>query len=315
MHLAASLLLVTAHVLSAVQTAPSKDAQPAAPGSSSSAVYVPQRVFDTQRRTFTDFETMVADLSHVDVTLIGEQHDNPNTHGLEAAVLQGLLRRKVPVTVSLEMFERDVQSSVDAYLHGTLSEDEFLKGARPWPRYATDYRSLVELAKVQKWPVVAANVPRKYASQVAKGGLGTLDTLGTQERESAARELRCPLDGYFDRFAENMQRHPDPSASKLSPADQRATTERYYQAQCVKDETMAESIAAVLDRQDHRGVVVHFTGSFHSDFGTGTTERLRRRLPGRRITVVSMVPVEDLDNLMPSEEDLKRAEYLVYTLK
>jgi uncharacterized iron-regulated protein len=314
MNLAASLLLVAAHVLTASQTVPSKDAQPAAPGSSSAA-YVPQRVFDTTRGTFTDFETMVADLSHADVTLIGEQHDSSNTHGLEAAVLQGLLRRKVPVTVSLEMFERDVQPSVDAYLRGAMSEEEFLKGSRPWPRYATDYRSLVELAKVQKWAVVAANVPRKYASQVAKGGLGTLEALDAQERTSAARELRCPLDGYFDRFAENMERHSDSSGAKSSPAEQRAMTERYYQAQCVKDETMAESIAAVLGRQDHRGVVVHFTGSFHSDFGTGTTERVRRRLPGRRIAVVSMLPVEDLDNLSPVEEDLKRAEYLVYTLK
>src|SRR5512134_2482948 len=80
------------------------------------AVYVPQRVYDTSRRAFSDFETMLADLARADVVLVGEQHDDPNTHRLEAAVLQGLLRRGTGITVSLEMFERDVQGVLDAYL-------------------------------------------------------------------------------------------------------------------------------------------------------------------------------------------------------
>jgi uncharacterized iron-regulated protein len=37
-----------------------------------SSGYVPQRVFDTRRRTFTDFEAMIADLTRADVVLVGE---------------------------------------------------------------------------------------------------------------------------------------------------------------------------------------------------------------------------------------------------
>src|SRR5690242_3491254 len=81
-----------------------------APGS-----YVPQRVFDTRRATFTDFETMAADLARADVVLIGEQHDDGNTHRLELAILEGLARRNVAVALSLEMFERDVQGALDTY--------------------------------------------------------------------------------------------------------------------------------------------------------------------------------------------------------
>ena len=47
----------------------------------------------------------------------------------------------------------------------------------------------------------------------------------------------------------------------------------------------------------------------------GTVERTRRRLPGRRIVVISMLPVASLDGLSPSGEDLQRADYLVYTVK
>jgi uncharacterized iron-regulated protein len=286
--------------------------------SQSQPVYVPERVYDTRLNAFADFESMLAALSAVDVVFVGEQHDDPNTHRLEAAILDGLRRRGSTLVVSLEMFERDVQPLLDAYLAGQIPEGEFLKAARPWPRYESDYRPLVELAKTHGWPVVAANVPRRMASDVSRSGIGTLDGLPSADRVHAARDLNCPHDAYFDRFAAAMNSHPAPGADKLSATERRDLTERYYMSQCVKDETMAESIAASFERATsggRRGTVVHFNGAFHSDFGTGTVERTRRRLSGRRVAVVSVLPVSDLDALAPSADDLKRADYLVYTVK
>src|SRR6266550_3454057 len=131
-------------------------AQPAAPDSS----YVPQRVFDTRTKGFSDFETMLADLARADAVFVGEQHDDPNTHRLELAIIEGLTRRQAPVVVALEMFERDVQGSVEQYWTGTTTEDAFVSGSRPWPRYATDYRPIVEFAKANHLPILASNVPR-----------------------------------------------------------------------------------------------------------------------------------------------------------
>jgi uncharacterized iron-regulated protein len=274
--------------------------------------YVPERVYDTHRQAFSDFEAMLADLARADVILLGEQHDDPNTHRLETAVLEGLRRRGVAVTLSLEMFERDVQTALDAYMAGTLSTESFVKSSRPWPRYATDYRPLVDLAKASGWPVLAANVPRKYASAAAKGGKDAVDALPPDERALVARDLVCPSDVYFERFAETMARHPAPGSEKLSAEERRTMTERYYFSQCVKDETMAEAIAAAA--RPGRPVV-HVNGAFHSDFGLGTAERVRRRLEGRRVAVVSILPVKDLDAVAPSAEDLRRGEYLVYTAR
>jgi uncharacterized iron-regulated protein len=301
-------------------TAPGAGGQSAAdsvhPPISASPAYVPERVYDTRRKTFTDFEAMLADLARADVILVGEQHDDPNTHRLEAAVLQGLIRRRVAVTVSLEMFERDVQATLDAYLAGSIDEEAFLKSSRPWPRYGTDYRALVEMARAHAWPVVASNVPRRLASEVAKGGPPALAKAASDEPGLLARSVQCPLDGYFDRFSATMDAHPASIAEKKSEEEKRARTERYYLSQCLKDETMAESIVTAFERQAGRtGAIVHYNGAFHSDFGAGVAERVRRRLPGRRIAVVSMLPVQDIDALAPEGEDLQRAEYLVYTVR
>src|SRR5262245_40497747 len=169
-------------------------------GAQSAPTYVPQRVYDTRQKVFGDFESMLADLARADVVFVGEQHDDPNTHRLEVAILDGLLRRRVPLVVAMEMFERDVQPVLDRYLAGTITEDQFLKEARPWPRYATDYRPIIEFARAHHIPVVASDVPRRIASDVSKNGLAVVDALGA-DRQLAAAELQCPTTGaYYDRF-------------------------------------------------------------------------------------------------------------------
>jgi uncharacterized iron-regulated protein len=264
--------------------------------------YVPERVFDTRQQAFSDFEAMVADLSRADAVLVGEQHDDPNTHRLELAILEGLARRGAPMVVSLEMIERDVQPVLNRYLAGEITEAHFLAESRPWPRYATDYRALVEFARAGKRRVVAANVPRRMASDVSKSGLGAVDGW-TADRAFAAKVIDCPASGsYFDRFAAAMGGH-------------QGATANFYFAQCVKDETMGESIAEAFATTTGRVTIVHFNGAFHSDFAEGTAHSARRRMPGRRVVVVSVLPVADLDAVKPTADDLKRADYLVFTLK
>lgn len=277
--------------------------------------YVPQRVYDSKHKKFIDFETMMAELSRVDLTFVGEQHDDPATHRLEKAILEGLSRRGVTVTVALEMFERDVQAHLDDYLAGRMSEEEFLKRSRPWPRYFTDYRPLVEFAKYNGWNVVASNTPRRLASKVSREGLGAVESAPAEDRAFMAAQIQCPLDDYYKRFVETMQGHPGAGAEEskkpkeLDPKT-RAMIEHFYYAQCVKDETMAESIAA---RRAERTSIVHFNGAFHSDFGLGTASRAVRRMPGAQVRVVSIIPVTNLDSIKV-DDIRKKGDYLVFCL-
>jgi uncharacterized iron-regulated protein len=284
--------------------------------------YTPQRVYDSKEKKFSDFEAMLADLARSEIVFVGEQHDDPATHRLERAILEGLARRQRPVILALEMFERDVQKPLDDYLAGKITEEEFLKVARPWPRYATDYRPLVEMAKAHGWRVLAGNVPRRYASQVSRNGLTALDTLPPEERKFIAAQNQCPLDDYFKRFSEAMTQHPGADSKKLEKqptkeeqTQERALVEKFYQAQCVKDETMAESVAnAYNEAATPKPVIVHYNGAFHTDYRLGTAARAKQRLPKATHKVVSIVPLDNLDSINV-DEYRKRGDYLVFTLK
>ena len=271
--------------------------------------YTPHRVYDTRHKRFTDFEAMAAELAKADIVFFGEQHDDTATHRLEIALLEGIARRRPNVIVALEMFERDTQKLIDDYLSNKITEAEFLKDSRPWKNYQPDYKPLIEFAKAKGWKVVAGNIPRRLASTVFKGGLESIGKLPETDRKFVADKFSCPSDDYFKRFAATMSDHPGDSSPKMDPA----MLDKMYQAQCIKDETMAESIAAAAQAAPN-SLVIHYNGAFHSDFQLGTAARAKQRLAKSNVKVVSALPVENLDSVFP-DKDKKRGDYLIFTLK
>jgi hypothetical protein len=87
---------------------------------------------------------------------------------------------------------------------------------------------------------------------------------------------------------------------------------RFYQAQCVKDETMGESIALARRRAGTGAVVIHYNGAFHTEMGLGTAERALRRLPGARGIVITAVPVDDPWSTDPAAY-AERGDYIILT--
>jgi len=280
---------------------------PAAPLAS----YVPHRVYNSKSKRFTDLEALIHRIANdADVVFLGEFHNDPGTHRLQLAILEGVARRRRAAVLALEMFERDVQPQLDAYLRGEIGEADFTGSARPWGNYTSDYRPLVELARAQQWPVVAGNVPRRLAQVVARRGLAALDSLPAADRAFAAQENLCPRDHYWERFRETMG-DMSGHGMQLTPEQLQAMVWRTYEAQCVKDETMGEAVAAAHTAR--QALVIHANGSFHSDFRYGTAERVKWRLPKARMVVVSFVPVADLD-AVDGKARRKLGDYVVFTL-
>lgn len=302
-------ILFAAVLVSSVACVPASAPVAPAPGPASR-----YRVVATSSREETTFERMAARLARAKVVFFGEQHDDPGTHAAEVELLDAIGRSGRPVVLSLEMFERDVQGVLDDYLAGRVTEEQFLARSRPWPRYATDYRGLVELAKARGWRVLAANVPRPTASAVGRAGLGVLDTLTAPGRVHAARDLSCPKDDYRARFLAETRSHSAGSGTAPQPGDTLPTAlaERFYLAQCVKDETMAESIVEALRRAPRNAIAVHFNGSFHSDYGHGVVARVERREPRWKLSVVTAVPARDPAGA-PVAPHAGRADFLIFT--
>jgi uncharacterized iron-regulated protein len=263
---------------------------------------------------FVAFDAMVDDLARADVVFVGEQHNDAQTHKVELAILQAVGRRRGNVVVAMEMFERDVQEPIDHFLLDHMTEEEFLAQVRPWPEYRRDYKPLVDFAIAKRWPVIAANLPQVLAAAVSAGGLEALAGRPAAERAWYASEVSCPIgDNYHRRFIAAMSAgHAEGAVGTMSAAG----ADRYYQAQCLKDETMAESIAQAYAASaigGERPLVIAIVGAFHSDYGDGSVARTRRRMPDRRVLVASIVPVADPARASSSADAAKRAEYVIYS--
>lgn len=232
-------------------------------------------------------------LSHVDVVFLGEDHDNDAAHALQLTFLRALKNRRGELTVSLEMFERDVQETLDAYLGGELDEEAFLEASRPWKNYAEHYRPIVEWARENGYPVLAANAPKALASKTAKEGLDAVS-----EDPHLPTAIDVEAGAYRDRFEDAMGGHDGFEAAKL---------DRYFAAQVLRDESMADAIAESLESSPGR-LVVHLCGKFHSDHRLGTVERLLARVPGITVGVVTTeateTPSEPLDEERLAAADL-----------
>ena len=127
------------------------------------------------------YEKMLKNLQKQDVVLIGELHNNPISHWLELEITQALSEKR-QLVLGAEMFERDNQAALTNYLQGKITAKGLDSSARLWKNYKTDYAPLVNFAKEKNLPFIATNVPRKYASQVSRGGFESLVNLTSEEK-------------------------------------------------------------------------------------------------------------------------------------
>jgi uncharacterized iron-regulated protein len=296
--------------------APSPAAAKAKPVHSPPAAMPPCRIFALNSEGAAaplSFAQLMGELAGADVVVCGEYHDDPNSHKMELALLEGFAQmpsavdRTRPVAMSLEMFERDVQPAVWRYLVDGSSSDSaarqaalqaFLATTRPWPNYDRDYKPLVEYCRAHGLSVYGSNAPTALARRVAKEGWATVEpVLTTEEHSWLAESTTAPDDGYWERFKSFMGGSGGDSHGSGMSEEQ---INHFYEAQCLKDDTMAETITRAVTAHEP-GVrdfpsplrMIHFNGSFHSDYGYGVAQRVRQRLPQSRVYTIALRPTPD----------------------
>jgi uncharacterized iron-regulated protein len=221
-----------------------------------------------------DMEDAFDILMDYHVIFIGEEHGSRMSHEAELSILKGLSERDPKLVLALEMFERDVQETLNAYLRGEISEKRFLKQSRPWPNYSDDYRPLIEFAKKKGMVVIAANVPQRTAAKVAMTNDVSPDGVGA-DRKYLPRKLHLRSKEYYKRFASWMDEMPHSTPMKGMDVG------GLYKAQVLKDAVMGASLEPFLDRR-----VLFCCGHFHSDYHLGIPFQLPKNHPKLRIAVI-----------------------------
>lgn len=254
------------------------------------------RLYDAEGKT-VGYQQMIHDLARQDVVFVGEIHNCPITHWLELRILQSLYALHGPQTiVGMEMLEADNQLIIDEYLRGLITTERFETEARLWPNYSTDYEPLVSFAYHHHLPLIATNVPRRYAGAVKNHGLEWLDSLSA-EAKSYLPPLPIP-------YKENEQVQEAFGMMAMMGKAQNANPARMGQAQALKDATMAWNIA-----RHPQGKFVHFNGTYHTDSRDGIIPYLRQYRPGVSLKTICSVRQEDISAL--ETDYLGKADYYI----
>src|SRR4030066_1166682 len=246
-----------------------------------------------------DMEDSFDILMDYSVIFIGEEHESRVSHYAELTILKGPAERDSNLVLALEMFERDVQDILDAYLKGKMSEKKFLKQARPWPNYLEDYRPLIEFAKKKGMPVIAANVPRRAAAAVSMANKISPDALG-EDRVYLPKIASLKSKEYYKRFVSSMEKMPHFTPMKGMKVD------GLYKAQVLKDAVMAASAEPFLDRR-----ILFCCGHFHSDYHLGIPYQLQKNHPKLKVAVIAMA--SSVENLLM--EDRSRVGDFIWVEK
>ncbi|HEX8145668.1 MAG TPA: ChaN family lipoprotein [Pyrinomonadaceae bacterium] len=278
------------------------------------------RAFDAKGNAVT-LQNIIDSLARADVLFVGETHDNAVAHLLEAELLRRADEaygpsspRKRAVALSLEMFERDVQTVLDEYLEGLITERHFLLSSRPWRNYETDYKPLVEYAREHHLPVIAANAPARYVSRVSSRGPDSLKSLPPVAVKSWLPPLPFPTasEGYaakFNRFMGGAGAAPAAGAGTTAQASPHGGL-HLLEAQTLRDASMAYAIAEYLKR-GRDPLVVQVNGAFHSEERMGVPEQLARYRSKAHAVVVTIVPAEGFPNF---DTDLGRlGDFVIIT--
>lgn len=248
-----------------------------------------------------EFHKMINELSNYDIVLFGEYHNNAVNHWLQLQVTKALYEKKNGnLTLGAEMFERHQQTDLNNYLLGKTTDKEFQAATKLWQNYATDYKSLVDLAKDKKIEFVATNVTRKFASYVAKNGLSSLDTISKEDKKLIAK---LPLEIDYDApgYPEMIKMMGDHAGIKAK---------QFVAAQALKDATMSETI---LEYYKPNNLFIHYNGDYHSKNYGGIYWFLKKSNPNLKIAVIEIL--EGIDEKLsiekPKEEKFSTTEFII----
>ena len=235
----------------------------------------------------TTLAQLLDDFDITRVIYVGESHDQIEHHQIQVRIIEGLLAKGKDVVLGMEMFERSQQPILDRWSQALLTEEEFLKEIQWETTWGMDYdlyKGILDVARGHHLKVLGLNVPRDWVRKVGENGTMKL---------SPEEKKRLPEMDLTDRqhrayIASIYKGHEKGSAKDF---------ENFYEAQCLWDEGMAESLFEFLKSPQAGGkTILVFVGSGHVAFNLGIPNRLYRRTPVSFKTIFLKAWTKNLDN-------------------
>ena len=261
---------------------------------------------------------VMAAASWADCTFVGERHDDPVAHAVQLAIFEDLAAGYPGTAIALEHLERDEQQTVDRYLAGEITRDEFIDttGSRDWAGKDTwigFFQPLVDAAREAGSPVVAANAPRDAVREARMIGHDAMRAKPAAEQADfdlpvttrdgiLTDDWNARWNAYFDRFVDIMSPSDDddPSATRDRLAN-------IFLSQSVWDGTMGASAARARERGAPK--VVLCAGCFHVERDGGTVLQFEARRPRDRVLTVTVI---DDSSAILRDEDRGAADIVIY---
>jgi uncharacterized iron-regulated protein len=258
------------------------------------------KIYDTRSKQLVTIDKIVADMAGADVLFFGEEHNDSAGHYLENKIFRALHEQYgEKMVLSMEMFEADGQVGLNEYLNGFINEDRFARDVRLWSNYR-DYRPMIEYAKQNKIPVIAANPPRRYVNLVSRRGMRSLDSLSKDAKKFLPPLPYDTLAGrYREKFVEIMKGGPGGDNPNV------------YYSQSLWDAGMGYSIYRYLKNNKHKKVF-HCVGGFHTEEKLGTAAQLQMR--NKKLKILNIASFSDASFNNPDWEKFSsRGDYLIIT--
>jgi uncharacterized iron-regulated protein len=251
----------------------------------SEPIALPHRVVDGNGSDELSDAALDAKLRAARVIYVGEEHPSPHDHAAELEVLERAYQADPSIGLGLEMLPRTLQGSLDAYVSGNLDEAGFLRAVdwdKTWGYPWGLYRPLLEFCRAHHLPAFALNAPHELAHVVAFKGLDAL----SDEQKRALPQLEPGPPAHREQVREAFAQHPH---SRFDGEE----FERFYLAQLIWDETMAERVAAALGPGGPAHLVV-IAGSGHTR-RFAIPDRAARRGAAPYLTILPVLDEDEAD--------------------
>lgn len=155
------------------------------------------KIWDVKAAAFVDVSALVKQLSLARFVLLGERHDNPDHHRLQARIIEQLVQAGRKPAVVFEMLEVAQQGSIEQYRARPDASAAGFGAALAWEHSSwppfPEYQPIFEAAFAGKLPIFAGNLARADAKALVKQGLSALSAERVSEL-GLASPLPAPLE-------------------------------------------------------------------------------------------------------------------------